>query len=77
MDISGDGLHEHRVGDTKCCQGWCCGGTNRYPAPCKCGGLIHADFGDEGPSGWWLRIKCDRCGDDYYWDQTEENGYSI
>ena len=29
-----------------------------------CGGLIHADFGDESWNGdYWLRTLCERCGE--------------
>ncbi len=52
---------EHEIGDKEC--GVCWSG---YPKPCKCGGLIHAEFGDENYDGdYWLYYKCDLCGDDY------------
>lgn len=52
----------HRVGDPNCDEGWCGGGE--FPKPCSCGGLIHADFGDEDADGdYWLYTKCDRCGE--------------
>lgn len=55
---------EHTVGDADCQAGWC--GVHGYPKDCECGGLIHADFGDEDWDGdYWLYKKCDRCGDDY------------
>ena len=51
----------HIVGDESCTVGWCDGGRT-YPARCDCGGLIHADFGDESSDGdFWLYLKCDRC----------------
>ena len=62
IDVSGDGLYAHRVGNRQCNEGWCNGG-DEYPKPCKCGGLIHADFGDEDEDGgYWLYVKCDKCG---------------
>ena len=59
----GDNLgYEHRIGDPTCDDGWCGGG--RFPKPCECGGLIHANFGDENYDGdYWLYKKCDRCGE--------------
>ena len=60
-DVSGEGIYEHAVGDRNCQQGWCIAGG--YPKPCSCGGLIHADFGDEDYDGnYWLYTKCDKCG---------------
>lgn len=51
---------EHTIGDKTCNIGWCGHG---YPKPCQCGGLIHADFGDENyDCDYWLWTKCDRCG---------------
>lgn len=58
-------LYEHEIGNAKCDEGWCAHG-NEYPKPCKCGGLIHADYGDEdSDEGYWLYEKCDKCGDDF------------
>jgi len=60
FDVSGEGLYEHEIGDKDCCEGWC---GNAYPEKCECGGLIHADFGDENSDGdYWLHTKCDQCG---------------
>lgn len=51
--------HEHDAGDTDCEACW-----PRYPKPCECGGLVHAEFGDEDKNcNYWLYTKCDRCGD--------------
>lgn len=62
FDVSGEGLYQHEIGNADCCEGWCDGST--YPKPCPCGGLIHADFGDENYDGdYWLHTKCDRCGE--------------
>jgi len=61
---SGDQLYEHLVGDKNCKEGWCGGG--HYPVKCKCGGLIHAEFGDEDTDcNYWLNLACDKCGDKY------------
>lgn len=33
-----------------------------FPEPCKCGGLIHASFGDENDDcEYWLYYRCDKC----------------
>lgn len=62
FDVSGEGFYQHEVGNKDCTEGWC---GDRYPVPCECGGLIHADFGDEDRSGdYWLHKKCDRCGEE-------------
>lgn len=66
--VSLDGDEDHRVGDETCDAGWCNGhqGSYDYPRRCQCGGLIHADFGDENSDGdYWLFERCDRCGDIY------------
>lgn len=71
IDVSGEGIYEHRIGDGECCDGWCGGGGwGNYPKPCRCGGLIHADFGDDGPGGYWLYRRCDQCGGD--WEEEGE-----
>lgn len=63
--VTGEGIWEHTVGDVGCIGGWCQPSTG-YPRRCPCGGLIHADFGDEEVSGedesFWLHTKCDQCG---------------
>ena len=60
IDVSGEGIYQHIVGDENCCQGWC---GEEYPKPCSCGGLIHADFGDEDiDCNYWLYTRCDKCG---------------
>ena len=65
IDVSGERIYKHKVGDEKCQEGWCDGG-DRWPKRCKCGGLVHADFGDENSDGdYWLYRKCDRCDDAY------------
>lgn len=56
----GDSSDLHKVGDAECGEGWC---GSSYPMPCKCGGLIHANFGDEDYDGYWLYKMCDKCGD--------------
>jgi hypothetical protein len=55
----------HTVGDATCETEWCNGGNGGYPKRCKCGGLIHAAFGDEHYEGYWLYEKCDQCGSDH------------
>lgn len=63
IDVSGEGMYQHVVGDENCRAGWCAG-RGPYPKPCECGGLIHADFGDEDSDcNYWLYTKCDRCGE--------------
>lgn len=53
----------HIKGNKECTEGWC-GGNAGYPKVCSCGGLIHADFGDENSDGdYWLYTKCDICGE--------------
>lgn len=52
----------HAVGDFDCKQGWCGDSINGYPRKCDCGGLVHAEFGDEDWDGdYWLITKCDTC----------------
>ena len=52
IDVSGEELYQHTVGNKYCREGWC-GST--YPKSCTCGGLIHADFGDENANcDYWL-----------------------
>ncbi len=54
--------YDHIIGDKECNKGWC--SIDSYPKQCKCGGLIHADFGDENWDGdYWLYTKCDKCGE--------------
>lgn len=61
IDLSGEGMYAHKIGDINCREGWC-GPGDGFPKPCKCGGLIHADFGDEDMDcNYWLYERCDRC----------------
>ena len=54
-------MDNHEVGNSECPDCW-----KNYPVPCKCGGLIHAQFGDEDSNGdYWLEKFCDTCEDDY------------
>ena len=65
FDVSGEGLYQHEIGNSNCSVGWCTSGDG-FPKRCKCGGLIHADFGDEDSDcDYWLYKKCDKCGEDY------------
>ena len=65
IDVSGEDIYHHIIGNESCIEGWCDEGFH-YPKRCKCGGLIHADFGDEDyDMNYWLYEKCDRCGMDF------------
>ena len=65
FDVSGEGLYQHEIGNKNCNEGWCNEGID-FPCKCRCGGLIHADFGDEDSTGdYWIHKKCDRCGENY------------
>ena len=58
--VFGDTDEPHNVGDANCSAGWC---GNEFPKPCQCGGLIHANFGDENANcDYWLYERCDKCG---------------
>lgn len=60
--IFGEVGYEHEVGNANCGVGWC--GAHSYPKPCECGGLMHANFGDEDMDcNYWLETKCDKCGE--------------
>lgn len=64
FDVSGEGLYQHEIGNKNCQEGWCNGID--FPKKCECGGLIHADFGDEDSDcNYWLYKKCDKCRDNY------------
>jgi len=57
IDVSGEGLYRHIIGDKDCNKGWCGNGMG-YPKRCSCGGLIHADFGDENiDCNYWLYTR--------------------
>lgn len=60
IDVSGEQIYAHTIGNKDCGEGWC---GSSYPKACECGGLIHADFGDESYDGYWLHTKCDKCGE--------------
>jgi DNA-directed RNA polymerase subunit M/transcription elongation factor TFIIS len=58
---------EHVAGNVICnrCKDW-------YPAPCKCGGLIHVDEKQDVYGEYVNIYKCDKCGHKYkyiteYW----------
>jgi hypothetical protein len=62
IDVTGEGLHEHGIGDLRCRAGWCSSGQLGWPRACSCGGLLHADFDGEAPAGHCrLFVRCDRC----------------
>lgn len=64
--VSWEKIYEHEVGNDKCEEGWCDALPWGFPKTCVCGGLVHADFGDEDYDGdYWLYQKCDNCGDDW------------
>ena len=53
-------IHVHRA-DAPCAACW-----RGFPRPCRCGGQIHAELGDESASGdYWLRRWCAECGIDW------------
>lgn len=59
--VSTDGNSEHEIGNAECPDCW-----SGFPVSCECGGLVHAEFGDEdADSNYWLHRKCDKCDDDY------------
>lgn len=59
--IIGEGKFEHKAGDKECSMGWC--NVVGWPKECQCGGLIHAEFGDEDMDcNYFLYTKCDKCG---------------
>lgn len=52
-------LDTHDIGDPGCRHCW-----TWYPKPCKCGGLIHANFGDySSEDSYYLETGCDKCGE--------------
>lgn len=61
----GDQINLHQVGNPKCPECW-----PSYPKLCtNCGGLVHADFGDEKANGdYWLYESCDKCDEAYEYD---------
>lgn len=60
----GDSDWPHEIGNPKCDAGWC--NAEDWPMPCKCGGLIHANFADEDGNGdYYLFKQCDQCGGEY------------
>lgn len=47
---------EHKIDDIECENCFNC------PTKCKCGGLIHTQFGvEDRKSNYWLFYKCDKC----------------
>jgi hypothetical protein len=62
--------NQHKVGNKECTEGWC--GSKGLPAKCSCGGLIHAEFGDEDADGdYWLMKMCDKCGSSFeYYEEV-------
>lgn len=59
-----DGV-EHTIGDIDCPAYW-----SGYPKSCICGGLVHAEFGDENwDCDHWLYYSRDKCQEN--WDIKE------
>ena len=59
---------DHVIGDKDCLACWF-----DEALPCKCGGLVHTEFGDENYDGdYWLWYRCDKCGEDYEIDETAQ-----
>jgi len=48
---------DHKNGDERCPACW-----PHYPVKCACGGLVHAEYGDDTDNGYWLAKHCDKCG---------------
>ena len=50
---------DHEVGNAGCPRCW-----EEYPAPCRCGGLMHAAGGEaeDEDGNVLLTTQCDRCG---------------
>lgn len=40
-----------------------------FPTKCKCGGLVHAELFDEDYDNLYFCYECNKCGDDYDFDQ--------
>ncbi|MDO8435272.1 MAG: hypothetical protein Q7S89_01155, partial [bacterium] len=59
--VFGESDDQHPIGDPLCAEGWC--GTDGLPKACSCGGLVHANFGDENEDGYWLFRRCDKGGE--------------
>lgn len=59
---------EHKKGNKKCPECWW-----NETLTCRCGGLIHTDFGDENcpdDGGYWLYETCEKCNNP---DPVEDN----
>jgi len=57
--------NRHIIGNDKCDEGWCSTQMKR----CKCGGLIHVEFGDESCDDIWFYKICDKCGE--HWEEVD------
>lgn len=60
------GSWDHATGDPDCSGCW----SDAWPAPCECGGLVHAEFEDESNDSVILSYRCDRCGSTDQPDET-------
>ena len=59
-------IHTHQAG-SDCPACW-----DGFPRPCRCGGQIHAELGDENAGGdYWLRRWCSACGIDWDYPITD------
>lgn len=52
----GESHEPHEKGNPECPACW-----GDYPTPHYCGGLMHAEFGDENWDSYWLYYQCDQC----------------
>lgn len=49
--------YDHQKNNPECPACW-----RGFPVPCECGGLIHAEFGDENANGdYYLIYRCSKC----------------
>lgn len=55
MSFLNIGSSKHQIGQSSCDE--CLSG---YPRKCRCGGMIHAEFGGQNSPSKYL---CDKCGD--------------
>jgi hypothetical protein len=59
LRIFGNPEVAHHASNLNCHEGWC--GAPGWPAPCQCGGVIHADLVDDDFTPGWLSWLCDQC----------------
>lgn len=57
--FTGVGGSRHSIGDSNCTTCF-----DRIGYPCKCGGRIHSEFGDEHDNGdYYVLYCCEKCGE--------------